>query len=285
MARDKKLIQFYLTDYCNSRCKTCDIWKVALRDVCEHMDYKRVIEIIKQFPDADYVFGGGEFTQYKYRYDLLRYCKEHNIKYTMLSNAVDLSEFIKLVEIFNVQNVTISCDGIRHDEIRGVRGNLSNIATILDKYRDKIPNIKLSYTYSKYNEKYFIADMDYIKKVLGFDKVYFCIAQDMDLLLRSGESVKPNSLEQILERSDMLYDKDRLYIELLLKGKKKPCDSTGSVFTVYSNGNVVLCQSFMSKCVLGNIYESDFNDIIDSVKVTKCSYDKECNLLCQRRYD
>ena len=284
MARDKKLIQFYLTSRCNSRCKTCNIWK-GTDDRYEDLPYERVAEICLKNKDADFVFGGGEYTLYSGRHRLLHALNGKDVNYTILSNAVSLPLLESVIQQHEIKNLTMSCDGVLHDEIRGVHGNLFNIATILDKYRDKIPNIKLSYTYSKYNEKYFIADMDYIKKVLGFDKVYFCIAQDMDLLLRSGESVKPNSLEQILERSDMLYDKDRLYIESLLKGEKKPCDSTGSVFTVYSNGNVVLCQSFMSKCVLGNIYKSDFNDIIDSVKVIKCSYDKECNLLCQRRYD
>lgn len=284
MARDKKLIQFYLTSHCNSRCKTCNIWK-GTNSRFEDLPYEDVVKICLKNKDADFVFGGGEFTLYSGRHRLLHALNGKDVNYTILSNAVSLPLLESVIQQHYIKNLTMSCDGVLHDEIRGVHGNLFNIATILDKYRDKIPNIKLSYTYSKYNEKYFIADMDYIKKVLGFDKVYFCIAQDMDLLLRSGESVKPSSLEQILERSDMLYDKDRLYIESLLKGKKKPCDSTDSVFTVYSNGNVVLCQSFMSKCVLGNIYENDFNDIIDSVKVTKCSYDKECNLLCQRRYD
>lgn len=284
MARDKKLIQFYLTSRCNSRCKTCNIWK-GTDGKYEDLPYETVAKICLNNKDADFVFGGGEYTLYSGRHRLLRVLDGKDVNYTILSNAVSLPLLESVIQQHDIKNLTMSCDGVLHDEIRGVHGNLFNIATILDKYIDKIPNIKLSYTYSKYNEKYFIADMDYIKKVLGFDKVYFCIAQDMDLLLRSGESVKPNSLEQILERSDMLYDKDRLYIESLLKGEKKPCDSTGSVFTVYSNGNVVLCQSFMSKCVLGNIYESDFNDIIDNVKVIKCSYDKKCNLLCQRRYD
>ena len=45
-----------------------------------------------------------------------------------------------------------------------------------------IPNIKLSYTYSWFNQFTFEQDMDFIKYTLGFDKVYFCIAQNMDLL-------------------------------------------------------------------------------------------------------
>lgn len=288
--RSNKLIQFYLTDYCNSRCKTCDIWKVALRDICLHMDYKKVIEIIEQFPDADYVFGGGEFTQYKYRYDLLRYCEEHNVKYTILSNAVDLSELIKLVETFNIQNVTISCDGHNHDYIRGVLGNLVNIKYFVDNYKNKISNLKISYTYSRYNEHNVDADMQMFRD-WGLDKVYLCIASEMDLLENSNhKEFIPTSLDGLRLNMDMFYDKDREYLDRIFnKWPKKKCDSISSVFTIYTNGDVVRCQSYMSKELLGNININKFSDIVKEVESLKhvfsCIYDKKCGLLCQRRYD
>lgn len=288
--RSNKLIQFYLTDYCNSRCKTCDIWKVALRDICTHMDCIKVFDIIEQFPDADYVFGGGEFTQYKYRYDLLRYCKEHNVKYTMLSNAVDLSELIKLVETFDIQNVTISCDGTRHDYIRGVLGNLDNIKYFVADYKSKISNLKISYTYSRYNENNVDEDMQMFRD-WGFDKVYLCIASEMDLLENSNhKEFIPTSLDGLRLNMDMFYDKDREYLDRIFnKWPKKKCDSTSSVFTIYTNGDVVRCQSYMSKELLGNINVDDFSEIVRSSELIRhiftCKYDKKCGLLCQRRYD
>lgn len=288
--RSNKLIQFYLTDYCNSRCKTCDIWKVALRDICTHMDCIKVFDIIEQFPDADYVFGGGEFTQYKYRYDLLRYCKEHNVKYTMLSNAVDLSELIKLVEMFDIQNVTISCDGTRHDYIRGVLGNLDNIKYFVADYKSKISNLKISYTYSRYNEHNVDADMQMFRDC-GFDKVYLCIASEMDLLENSNhKEFIPTSLDGLRLNMDMFYDKDREYLDRIFnKWPKHKCDSISSVFTIYTNGDVVRCQSYMSKELLGNINIDDFSEIVRSSELIRhiftCKYDKKCGLLCQRRYD
>lgn len=288
--RSNKLIQFYLTDYCNSRCKTCDIWKVAFRDICTHMDYKKVIEIIEQYPDADYVFGGGEFTKYKYRYDLLEYCKEHNIKYTMLSNAVDLSELTKLVETFDIQNVTISCDGHNHDYIRGVLGNLVNIKWFVGNYKEKISNLKISYTYSRYNEWCVEEDMEMFRS-WGLDKVYLCIASEMDLLENCNHrGFIPSSLDGLRMCMNMFYDKDREYLDRIFnKWPKKKCDSTSSVFTIYTNGDVVRCQSYMSKELLGNININKFSDIVEEVESLKhvfsCMYDKKCGLLCQRRYD
>ena len=288
--RDNKLIQFYLTDYCNSRCKTCDIWKVALRDICTHIDYRKVIEIIEQYPDADYVFGGGEFTWYEHRDKLLEYCKEHNVKYTILSNAIDVSELMRLVDEYDVQNVTISCDGARHNWIRGVVGNLDNIDFFVRHYKDKIPNLKISYTYSKYNEDCVDEDMEMFRN-WGFDKVYLCIASQMDLLDNSKHlEFVPSSLDGLRNNMKMFYDKDREYLDRIFnKWHKKKCDSTYTVFTIYTNGDVVRCQSYLSKEVLGNINIDKFSDIVREVENIKhiftCRFDRKCGLLCQRRYD
>lgn len=285
--RDKKLIQFYLTTECNSRCKTCSIWKSGHKNVQE-LPYDLVSRICIDNRDSDFVLGGGEFTLYSQKYDLLDKLNKEGINYTILSNAINLKSLKDVIEKYDIQNLTMSCDGINHDEIRGVvgSGNLYNIGYIIDKYRDKIPNIKLSYTYSWFNQSTFEEDMDFIKNVLGFDKVYFCIAQNMDLLKTGTEAIIPTNLENVLKRKDMLYDKDIVYIESVLNGEKKKCDSTNSVFTVYSNGDIVRCQSFMSKDVLGNIYKDDFNSVIDKIdRNFDCPYDEKCNLLCQRRYD
>lgn len=279
--RDNKLIQFYLTNMCNSKCKTCSIWK---NKNIEEIDIERVKEIMKQFPEADYVLGGGEFTLYRKRHELLEWCDENKIKYTILSNAVNTRLLRDLLDNHKVNNLTISCDGVNHDDARGIDGNLENIKTIVNEYKDKIKNIKLSYTFSSFNEKYFEESMIMFRN-MGFEKIYFCLAQNMDLLI-SNDSVVASNNEIILNNLDMLYDKDKNFILSLFNDNKKTCDSTDSVFTIYTNGDVVRCQSYLSKEVLGNIYKENFKDIIDNCKkLEKCKYDKICNLVCQRRYD
>jgi MoaA/NifB/PqqE/SkfB family radical SAM enzyme len=150
-------------------------------------------------------------------------------------------------------------------------------------WRNK-PDIKLSYTLSTYNEHTFSLDMDYIKNELHFDKVYFCLAQQMELL-KTGEPkfVVENPAIVVEPRIDMLYEKD----QRLLFGEYRRCDSTSTVFTIYSNGDIVRCQSFKSKDVLGNIYNDDFNKVIEAATKQPfvCDRDVDCRLVCQRRYD
>ncbi len=284
MARPSKLIQFYMTDICNSRCNTCHIWEN--KDLHE-LPSDLVASICARNKDSDIVLGGGEFTLYRDRHKLLYFLDVMNINYTVLSNAVSYKLLSDLIKCHDIKNLTISFDGLRHDSIRGINGNIWSIIKIIKKYRNKIPNLKLSYTYSALNEDRFIQDMDYIKNTLGFDKIYFCIAQDMDLLKTGTDSIVPKNLERILDRKEMLYDKDRRFVENLITNKTiKRCDSTDTVFTVYTNGNVVRCQSYMNTDILGNIYEDDFNNIIKKAdRQFNCKYDSKCKLLCQRRYD
>ena len=288
MSRPNKLIQFYLTNICNSHCSTCEIWK---NSKIQEIPSEKVEQIIREFPGADYVFGGGEFTLYSQRNELLNYCDEKGIKYTVLSNAVNLKLLEQLLASHNIKNLTMSCDGIKHDEIRGIKGNLKNIETIVKDWKNYIPNIKLSYTLSSFNEDSIDEDMAYFKK-LGFDKIYFCIAQNMDLLKANGNIVPSmKSIEKMYNfYSDMLYDKDVQLLQDILIRNLRTCDSTGSVHTIYTNGDVVRCQSYMSDNVLGNIYEKSFKEILDEDYVNniggfKCPYSGTCQLVCQRRYD
>ena len=109
--------------------------------------------------------------------------------------------------------------------------------------------------------------------------------QNMDLLETGTDDVVAKDVSKILFRKEMLFEKDLHFIASLIGKRKKLCDSQDSVFTIYSNGDVVRCQSFMSKDVIGNVNKDSFAKIISNEKAINCPYDKECNLLCQRRYD
>lgn len=298
MSRPRKLIQFYLTNICNSHCKTCQIWKEKDK---KDLWVDKVIETIKDFPDADFVFGGGEFTLYRYKEILLHWCDVNNINYTVLSNAVNVNKLENILKGYNIKNLTISCDGTKHDEIRGVDGNLRNIEYIIDNWKNKIPNIKISYTLSSFNESCIDTDMYYFRN-LGFDKIYFCIAQNMKLLKADDIDITPDiqSIKYLQESySYMLYDKDQQLLEDIVSGIHKTCDSTKDVHTIYNNGDVVRCQSYLSCDIIGNINKTSLKQLLHFLElkevrmkflygdklIEKCQYNDVCELVCQRRYD
>lgn len=280
--RDKNLIQLYITNMCNSHCKTCTIWENKER---EELSVEQIHEIVLSDKTADFVIGGGEAILHSQIHDVLGMLQKEGINYTLLSNAIQLNRLCSLVARYNVPSVTVSCDGTTHDTIRGARGNLHNICTFVRWAKEQGVTFKLSYTYSAYNEGTFAQDMEFFKSI-GVDKIYFCLAQEMALLHSDGKSqIVAHNFQQILDHKDMLFDKDVRFIENMLSGKKSKCDSQSTVFTVYSNGDIVRCQSFMSAPPIGNICTMSFADYLKGAENIVCPYDGECNLLCQRRYD
>lgn len=284
--RDKKLIQLYVTNMCNSHCKTCSIWKNKKREELTVYDIEKVISA---FPNADYVIGGGEAILHNHIDGILEILTERRINYTLLSNCILNGTLSGLINLYNIPAVTISFDGYYHDDIRGVNGNANEILGFKNWCDHNNVKMKISYTYSKYNVGSFKSDMGFIKNYLGLNEIYFCIAQNMDLLKtnKCNENFEANDFKQILE-CDMISDKDKAHIRGMITGVRRCCTSQNNVHTIYSNGDIVRCQSFNSKEVLGNIkYMSveEIKTILNSVKNEVCPFDVDCNLLCQRRYD
>lgn len=280
--RDKNLIQLYITNMCNSHCKTCTIWENKTPEELSVEDIQRIVRADKT---ADFVIGGGEAILHSNIEEVLGTLTMEGVNYTLLSNVIMLDKLVNLIDTWGVPSVTVSCDGCAHDGIRGSRWNLDKIVRFIEYAKKTELPFKLSYTYSAYNEQNFKADMEFFKS-LGINKIYFCLAQEMALLHSDGKpSIVAKSFDQILEYRDMLFDKDVRFIENMLSGQKSKCDSQSTVFTVYSNGDIVRCQSFMCQPPVGNIHTMDFKQYLQTAKNITCPYDEQCNLLCQRRYD
>lgn len=286
--RSNKLIQLYIDNVCNSHCKTCSIWK---NRKSEFLPVSVIERVVRAFPEADYVIGGGEAILHPGIEEILEMLRRDEIKYTLLSNCINLERLEFLVKKYNVPAVTVSFDGTRHDIIRGVQGNSYSILLFEKWCHENGVRFKISYTYSKYNEATFEIDMVTIKDLYGQDKIYFCLAQDMRLLnTQECEEDSPiaDSFDKILNHKDMLEDKDIRFIKGMINGVRSCCDSQTSVHTIYSNGDIVRCQSYLSHVTLGNIKDMtslDIKQALEDVKKINCPYDAECNLLCQRRYD
>lgn len=286
--RDNKLIQLYITNVCNSHCKTCGFWKNR-EEHRQELGVRDIMAITALFPNADYVIGGGEAILHKNIEEILASLQEDKINYTLLSNCIWVKRLCELVEKYNVPAVTVSFDGLNHDEIRGTSGNMANIVGFKDWCDCNNVRMKISYTYSKYNEGRFKEDMEYIKEQLGFNEIYFCLAQDMSLLMTTevDESFVASDFEQILD-CDLITAKDKAHVKGMITGVRRCCTSQNNVHTIYSNGDIVRCQSFKSKDILGNLNSMttfEVMQVLESVKNESCPFDSECDLLCQRRYD
>lgn len=284
--RDKKLIQLYLTNRCNSKCKTCPIWKCKEK---ENLPLALVRNFISEFKDADFVYGGGEFFLYPWYKELLEWSEANDIKYTILTNGLLPGKAMEVASAY-ASNFTISWDGINHDTIRGVPDNTKKIKELLGYLRVCKCNIKLSYTFSKYNYNTIDGDMKYAKEELGMDKLYLALGRDSDAFSNKDELIAPKDFKPLLNHLDMFYDRDVKFLKDWESGRLPNCESIKDVITVYSNGDIPLCQGIESNKKWGNILKDNIDDIksdMDSLLGcgTYCKYSDKCYSLCQRRYD
>lgn len=284
--RDKKLIQFYLTNRCNSKCKTCPIWKCKEK---EDLPLDKVKEFISLYKDADFVYGGGEFFLYPYYEELIDWSEKNDIKYTILTNGL-LSDRVQKVASKYGCNFTISWDGIQHDWIRGVSGNTDKIKKLVKYIRACNGGVKLSYTFSKFNYDTIDYDMEVVKKEFEMDKVYLALARDSDAFAGKDELVAPKDFFPLLRHVDMFYERDILFLRDWRNKELPNCESIKDIITVYSNGDIPLCQGIECKKGWGNILKDNINEVKEDMDIllsakTYCKYSDVCYSLCQRRYD
>lgn len=285
--REKKLIQLYLTNRCNSKCKTCPIWKCKEK---EDLPLGKVEEFIFLNKDADFVYGGGEFFLYPHYEELLRWSEYNDINYTILTNGLLPHKVQEVVAQYKC-NITISWDGILHDYIRGVEDNTKKIKQLIKYIRACKSNVKLSYTFSKYNYETIDEDMKVAKEVFGMNKLYLALGRDSDTFSGKEELVAPKDFNPLLKHLDMFYERDANFLIDWAAGNIKNCSSIKDIFTVYSNGDIPLCQGIESGVILGNIIHNEMADIQQRMELLKmadfmyCKHKDSCYSLCQRRYD
>ena len=155
-------LTFSVTNLCQSRCRTCSIWKLYRDNPDKRKDELSVYEIEKIFKSIGHVYvfnisGGEPFL----RQDLpeiielaCRYLTPAIIHIPTNAIAVDTVEMKtgEILEIIKKINSDIqltvkpSLDhaGEKHDEIRGVKGNFNNVAELFKRLKgmkSEYPNL------------------------------------------------------------------------------------------------------------------------------------------------
>ncbi len=115
------LVVLYLTDGCNSRCVTCDIWRSPRRN----MSLERVEQIARDFRELQVrwvLLSGGEAMQHPQWPQIARRFRDENTFVMLLTNGLLLRKQADDL-VGNVDEVIVSLDGgdaPTYDAIRGV---------------------------------------------------------------------------------------------------------------------------------------------------------------------
>ncbi|MCC7445872.1 MAG: radical SAM protein [Anaerolineae bacterium] len=114
------LVVLYITDGCNSRCVTCDIWKLPRRN----MDMALVERLAAEFPKLgvrQVVLSGGEAMQHPEWPRIAQLFRAAGAKVILLTNGIALKKQAEQV-IETIDTLTVSLDGATPETYRAIRG-------------------------------------------------------------------------------------------------------------------------------------------------------------------
>lgn len=115
------LVILYLTDGCNSRCVTCDIWRNPRRNMRRELVDSLVAQV-KPLGIRWVVLSGGEAMQHPHWPQIARRFREEGARVLLLTNGLLVRKQIDDV-LANVDELVVSLDGgtaETYDAIRGV---------------------------------------------------------------------------------------------------------------------------------------------------------------------
>lgn len=114
------LMVLYITDGCNSRCKTCDIWKNPRRN----MSMPLVDELVAQAQDLKtrwVLLSGGEAMQHPEWQEIARRFRSVGVRVMLLTNGLLVRKQIDLVSQ-SIDDLILSLDGGKAETYEHIRG-------------------------------------------------------------------------------------------------------------------------------------------------------------------
>ena len=178
----------YLTYRCNSKCKTCTMWKrpqeQEIKKEIGLEDWKIIVnKLAASSIRITEIFGGNVLLRKEVLIPLLAYLYEKGIAVHLPTNQIGLDEEIAEAIAKYVDSVYISIDGVDHeqDNIRGIDGaslavieSINNILKFKSVIKSQNRKLRLvcNCTISKLNYKSMENIVHYAENK-GFDEVHF----------------------------------------------------------------------------------------------------------------
>lgn len=290
-----------VTGRCNSRCKTCNVWKHKPKRELSTDEWSAVLESVGRSPVWISVSGGEPFLREDLA-DIIKLVSVHNRPdiITIATNGILTKKIIedakKILSFYRgelIINISIDAVGARHDEIRGVKCYEQVIKTFMELREFDRLNLGIHTVISKYNIDD-IKELSRMVEKLSPDSFICQIAEnrkelrnmDMDIIPEHEEYVK--TLELLQKRSWEASGVSRItkrlrsrYYELTKNNRALPCFAGLASAHINYDGSLWAC---CVKCKsMGNLPDSSFEklwkgkkagEIRARIKKERCS----CNM-------
>jgi len=281
-----QILTFSVNNWCNSKCKTCNIWKYDSKEkMKEQLNLDEIEKIFSNFKKLNWITitGGEPFLRRDLSQIVETICNKSNLKIlTIATNgtmpekiALDVKKILKSCSNLNF-TVNISFDGIgsKHDEIRGLRGNFKKVIrtlNLLKKIRNPRLTVGINTVISKYNVDNFFEVYEYVKNVLKPDSFIIEIAERRAKLYNENLAISPkhSDYKKILDflipeiqnsgliKSEIVKNLRKEYYKFLLS--RKPIKNFEGIASAYIMPNGEVWLSYSKRFIAGNLREVDYD--------------------------
>ena len=297
-------IQFELSSRCNERCIHCYIPNEKKNKGFD-MPTRKVKSILDEFAEMGGIhvtLSGGEAFLHKDLIEIVRYCREKDLKISILSNLISLRDDqiadLKEANLSLIQVSLYSMDPEIHDLITTVKGSFERTKSAIEKFVANDIPVQISCPIMKANRKGYGEVLEYAKSLkIKAQTDYIMIARaDLDTenlanrlsleeteellrdLIEHDTNYKENTLQQLPVSDQIKFNLERF--------KKQPVCGVGyDNCCITANGDVYPCAGWQNY-VLGNVYKQSLKEIWENSprimelrKITQASFPQclECD--------
>ncbi len=299
-------LQFELSSRCNERCIHCYIPN-GKKNKGFDMPFEKVKSILDEFSEMGglhVTLSGGEAFLHKDLLAICNYCREKDLKISILSNLISLKEdqipTLKEVNLSLIQTSLYSMDPKIHDFITTVPGSHAKTKSAIELLvKNDIP-VQISCPIMKANRKGYAEVLEYAKSLkIKAQTDYIMMAQaDFDtnnlanrISIEETEELLRDIIEHDIDYKKMMEEKppvsDFIAFDLERYKKQPVCGVGYDNCCITANGDVYPCAGWQSY-VLGNVYKQSLQEIWEQSlkvkelrKITQASF-PQC-LECEAR--
>ena len=305
-------IQMNLLNTCTSRCETCR--KYTWPNVQLDVDMvKRTLKVLKEkFGLSTVVFSGGDPILYKNLFEVLDYCRELDIKFSLITTLITKNEEILKYIAEHAYRIHVSIDSMQKELYKKIRGvdalNIvkKNVGFVqnIRKQNGRIP-IRISSTMSKLNFDEPLTLYEFAKEtgcLLNFYKVHTWEEMEMSgnqefvfynkmSVIAYDEKLRHSSITNSRAILDMQYSFDTESAHC------KKCYLPDINCTIDSNGDIYPCCKLLNdngeygeqtKFAYGNITGKNEDELVEEFnKRFLKDYPLDCDFCksCADRYN
>ena len=297
-------LQFELSSRCNERCIHCYIPNEKKNHGFD-MPTSKVKSILDEFAAMGGIhvtLSGGEAFLHKDIIEIARYCREKDLKISILSNLISLKdeqiEALKEVNLYLIQVSLYSMDPEIHDFITTVKGSFEKTKASIEKLVAANIPVQISCPIMKANRIGYDKVLDYAQKLKVKAQTDYIMMARSDL--DTENLANRLSLEETEQLLRDIIEHDARYREETLKQSpisdeikfnlerfmKQPVCGVGyDNCCVTANGDVYPCAGWQDY-ILGNVYKQSLQEIWENServkelrKITQASFPQclECD--------